>query len=274
MHPEFAYALINGVLIPYAQAQIPLTHPVFLTSYGVYESIQIDRGRPFCLRDHLERLLASAAMLGIALPPLDTLLDWATELINALPPDTYALQVLVLGGSTTNGSQIAFLPKPIRKYPSEYYTKGVGAITFEGQRAIPQCKSLNTLINHLARTAAQQQGAVEAILVHQNMLYEGARSNVFVVEAAAGRLVTPPAHKTLSGITKDVVFTVMKDTPYPVHEADVFADTPFAEMFITSTSMHVLPITSLNGKQVGDGKVGPITTMVAERFEKYYQDNL
>jgi D-alanine transaminase len=118
--------------------------------------------------------------------------------------------------------------------------------------------------------AAQKASAVEAILTHQNELFEGARSNVFVVEATTNCLLTPPAGRTLSGITKDIVIHEMQDTPYPVQEATIFLDTPITEMFITSTSMHVLPVTILNGQRVGGGEVGPITKRAMERFAEYY----
>jgi len=270
---SFAHALVDGTLIPFEQAVLPLAHPVFLTSFGVYESIQVDRGRPFHLHDHIERLKNSADMLSISLPPVAEMVDWGRKLLAALPPESYSLQILAFG-DPASAVKVAFIPKPIRTYPPEYRTGGAKAITFEGERALPQCKSMNTLVNHLARRAAQEAGAVEAILTHRNRLYEGARSNVFVVEAASGRLLTPPAEKTLSGITKDGVIQVMRDTPPPVHEVDVAADTPFSEMFITSTSMHVMPITSLNGQPVGDGRIGLVTALASKNFEAYYAKHL
>ncbi len=269
----FPYTLVDGDLIPFKQAILPLAHPVFLTGFGVYESIQVDRGRPFHLQDHIERLKSSADMLSISLPPVAEMVDWGRMLPAALPPQTYSLQILAFG-EAASAARVAFIPKPIRTYPPEYRTQGARAITFEGQRALPQCKSMNTLVNHLARLAAQEAGAVEAILTHHNELSEGARSNVFAVEAATQRLLTPPASKTLSGITKDVVIQIMQNTPYPVLEADIFADAPFSEMFITSTSMHVMPVTALNGRPVGDGRVGPVTRLASAKFEEYYAKHL
>lgn len=269
----FSHALVDGNLIPFGQATLSLAHPIFLTSFGVYESIQVDRGRPFHLQDHIERLKNSADMLSISLPPVAKMVDWGQRLLATLPPQSYSLQVLAFGDATS-AVRVAFIPKPIRAYPPEYRTGGARAITFEGERALPQCKSMNTLVNHLARRAAQEAGAVEAILTHRDALFEGARSNVFAVEASTQRLLTPPAAKTLSGITKDVVIQVMQNTPHPVLETGILADTPFSELFITSTSMHVMPITILNGQPVGDGAVGPITRAAAIEFEKYYANKL
>ena len=191
---SFSHASLNGTLIPFEQAQVSLAHPVFTSSFGVYESIQIDRGRPFCLEDHIQRLQNSANLIGISLPAQNALQSWGRALIDALPPNSYSILILALGDSA--GAQetlVAFLPKPIRTYAPSLYAQGAAAITYPGQRALPQCKSFNTLVNHLARVAAHKQGALEGILTHNNELHEGARSNLFVVAAGSNTLLTPPA---------------------------------------------------------------------------------
>ena len=265
------YASVNGNLIPFNDAQVSLAHPVFTTSFGVYESIQVDRGRPFRLDDHIGRLQASADLIGIPLPAQEKLRRWGVALIQALPPDSYSIQILALGDSALKQDTIvAFLPKSIRTYAKALYAQGASAITYPGERAIPQCKSFNTLINHLARVEAHRQGALEGVLVHNNEFHEGARSNVFVVAAGGNTLLTPPAGKVLSGITRDIVLEVMEESPTPVQERSIPLNTPLAEIFLTSTSMHVMPITTLNGQKVGNGQVGPVTKEAMKRFERYY----
>jgi len=271
MSQKFPFALVDGAIIPFDAAQISLAHPVFLTSFGVYESIQVENGHPFCLDSHITRLLASAVQLAIELPPFATLRQWGDALIRTLPAASYALHMLAIGAN--NGAEtptVAFLPKPIARYPAEYYTMGAAAITYPGERLLPQCKSFNTLINHLARAEARRNGALEALLVSGGQILEGARSNVFGVDHR-GRLITPPAAKTLSGITKEVLLHEMATSPTPLVEADLPADAPLTELFITSTSMHVMPITRLNGQPVGDGRVGTVTRMAMERFEAFFR---
>jgi branched-subunit amino acid aminotransferase/4-amino-4-deoxychorismate lyase len=267
---SFSYVSLNGNLVPFSKAQVSLAHPVFTTSLGVYESIQVDQGHPFHLNDHIERLQASADLIGIPLPASEKLRRWGVALIQALPPTSCSVQILALGDSAQD-TIVAFLPKAIRTYAKTLYTQGASAITYPGQRAIPQCKSFNTLVNHLARVKAHRQGALEGILTHNNQLYEGARSNVFVVIAGNNTLLTPPARQVLSGITRDIVLQVMEESPYPIQERRVLLDMPLTEMFITSTSMHVMPITTLNGQKVGNGQVGPVTREAMKRFEGYYE---
>jgi branched-subunit amino acid aminotransferase/4-amino-4-deoxychorismate lyase len=141
---------------------------------------------------------------------------------------------------------------------------------YEGQRSLPACKSLNTLVNYLARRAAIRVGALEGLLHHHGQLTEGARSNIFTVRR--GQLITPPATDVLSGITRDVILQVMQDTAYPVVEAPVPVDVSwYDESFISSTSMHVMPITQINGQPVGNGRVGPVTHLVMDRFAAHYR---
>ncbi len=271
MPTKFTHASVNGEIVAFEKAQVSLAHPIFTTSFGVYESIQMNLGRPFHLEDHIERLQYSADLIGTPMPTQESLLQWAIALIETLPPVSYSIQILALGDTSFKTDTIVvFVPKPIITYPEALYLAGAKAITYPGKRAIPQCKSFNTLINHLARVEARQQGALEGLLTHNNELHEGARSNLFVVEAATNRLLTPPASKVLSGITRDIVLQVMQDSPYLVQERAILLNTPFSEMFLTSTSMHVMPITSLDGQKIGDGQLGAVSKEAMKRFRQYY----
>jgi branched-subunit amino acid aminotransferase/4-amino-4-deoxychorismate lyase len=155
-------------------------------------------------------------------------------------------------------------------YPATFYETGAKAVLYEGQRALPRCKSLNTLVNYLARRTATRAGAVEGLLHHQEHLTEGARSNLFAVRQ--GQLITPPESEVLSGITRDIILHVMHDTAYPVVEMPVLVDLSlYEEVFISSTSMHVMPITQIDGRLIGSGQVGPVTRLAMEHFNQHYQ---
>ena len=140
-----------------------------------------------------------------------------------------------------------------------------------GNGYYPPVKSLNTLVNFLARQAATQVGALEGLLHHNGLLTEGSRSNLFAVKN--DQLVTPAQDMVLSGITRDIILEVMKETDYPVMAGEVRADPwQFDEFFISSTSMHVMPITQIEGQPVGDGQVGPVTKLAMSQFNQFYDD--
>jgi branched-subunit amino acid aminotransferase/4-amino-4-deoxychorismate lyase len=126
------------------------------------------------------------------------------------------------------------------------------------------------LVNFMARRAATRVGALEGLLYHNGYLTEGARSNLFAVRQ--GKLLTPPATDVLSGITRDIILQVMVDTSSPVIEAPLPTDLSlYEEIFISSTSMHVMPITRIDGQPIGSGQVGPITKLAMARFETHYR---
>ncbi len=269
----FNHAIFNGQLMPVNQAQISVFNPAFSASFGVYESIKIDQGRPFYLQEHLRRLHQSAELINLEINvDAATLADWVRRLIQLDPAATWSLRILALGATEPTDSPIvAMQPTPLPTYAPHLYQTGAAAILYEGQRIIPACKSLNTLVNYLARRQARQTGALEGLLHHHGCLTEGARTNLFAVRH--GQIITPPTAEVLSGITRDVILQVMAAAGAPVTEAPVPVDISlYDEFFISSTSMHVMPITSIAGQPVGNGQVGPVTQTVMAHFNAHYQD--
>ncbi len=269
----FDHAVINGELMPLEQAQISFFNKAFFFSFGVYESVQIDRGRPFYLEEHLRRLRNSADLLNIDLGvTIPTMSAWFEQLRRVESQATWSLRITATGPvEPSERPVIGFQADPLPTYPAEFYRDGATAVLFEGQRFMPACKSLNTLVNYLARRAAAQAKAVEGLLHHQGCLTEGSRSNLFAVRQ--GQLISPPRAEILSGITREVITQVMADTPYPVVEEPIAIDLSlYEELFITSTSMHVMPITRVEGQTIGKGQVGPVTRLAMERFEQHYAE--
>ncbi len=268
----FDYAVVNGELIPFDQARVSIFDPAYFSSFGVYETVKVDHGQPFYLEDHLYRLLSSARMIDLELRvDVATLAGWFTKLINVDPQATWSSRIIALGSDGTADSVpvIAIQATALATYPDVFYQNGAAAVLFEGQRFMPACKSLNALVNYLARRKASGLSAVEGILHHDGFLTEGSRSNLFAV--SQGQLITPPESTVLSGITRDVILRVMQDTDYPVVETAMPLDLRrYSEVFISSTSMHVMPITKIEEKVVGNGQVGPVTKAAMAQFEAHY----
>lgn len=270
--PIFEYAIVNGERLPVTEALVSIFNKAIFASFGVYETVKIEGGCPFYLEEHLHRLLQSAALIDLELGvKVSTLTGWVERLRQVSPEATWRLIIIAFGANESTARPIlAMRPEPLPTYPEEFYRQGATAILYEGQRAIPVCKSLNTLVNFLARRAATRSGALEGLLYHNGHLTEGSRSNLFAVRQ--GQLMTPPAGEVLSGITRDIIVQVMADTPYPVSEASLSTDLAhYEEFFISSTSMHVMPITRIDGRPIGGGQVGPVTKLAMERFEAHYR---
>jgi branched-subunit amino acid aminotransferase/4-amino-4-deoxychorismate lyase len=112
----------------------------------------------------------------------------------------------------------------------------------------------------------------EAILRTDGEMTEGSRSNIFAVRR--GELCTPPSDRVLAGITRDIVIRLSLDAGYRASEVplSLMELSQFDEFFITSTSMHIIPVVRIGGALVGDGRVGPVTTDLLDRFEQYHRE--
>jgi D-alanine transaminase len=143
-------------------------------------------------------------------------------------------------------------------------------VTYAGCRHLPECKSLNTLVNFLARRHAVRVGAQEAVLCSDGRLTEGARSNIFAVHR--GELCTPPAGQVLSGITRDIVLALAIESGILVRERSLYLAEvdEYDEFFVTSTSMHVMPVVAIDDRVVGRGRVGRVTAEMVRQFEVYH----
>ena len=262
----------NGELIPPAEARISIFNPALSGSYGVYESFQIVHGVPFAESEHLQRLAHSAAMIDLALPAdLATFRAWIAGLLSANEAVECALRIFVLGPENGGETAAYIWQQPAPTYPAAFYSEGATAITFEGQRSLPQAKTLNTLVSFLAQRNARAAGVHEGLLYHDGHLTEGSNSNLFSV--IDDTLLTAPAQQVLSGVARDMVFRVAGQHDIPLRETDLaLSDMPrWHECFITSTSRHVMPITAIDGRPVGDGRVGPHSRRLMALFEDYFR---
>ena len=108
------------------------------------------------------------------------------------------------------------------------------------------------------------------MLYHAGCLTEGSNSNLFAV--VNGRVVTPPHTEVLSGVTRDIVIRLAHENGIELVESElpVAEIGGWQEVFITSTSRHVMPITTIDGQPVGSGNVGPVTQRLHDLFEAYF----
>ena len=262
----------NGRLIAPSDAHISVFNPVIFGAFGVYESIQLYHGVIFRLDDHLQRLADSAAAIDLELPAgLDTIARWTQEAIAANGCRDALIRMFALGPTPGHAPEIFIWPETPRAFPPEMYQQGVGAVTFRGERALPHAKSLNTLVNHLARMSALKAGEHEGLLVDRHRcVTEGSTSNLFVVQD--GVLVTAPEEDVLAGVTQLELLKLAGEMGLPVLQRPLpLAECPhWDEAFLTSTSRHVLPLVRIDGQPVGDGRPGPVTRRLHETFEAHF----
>ena len=163
--------------------------------------------------------------------------------------------------------------QPLKYSPPEQLAQGVVAVTaadIRWQRC--DIKAIALLANALLRQQAIDQGAAEAILVRDGVVTEGAASNIFVVKN--GRLVTPPKGPfILPGITRDLVVEIARAKGIPCDELPVKIETLTSadEVWLTSSTKEILPITRIDGRAVGNGKPGPMHARMFALYKEYKQ---
>ncbi len=270
---------LNGEWMPIEQARIPVLDRGFIFGDGVYEVIPSYSGYPFRLREHLARLQSSLDAVRIVNPySLERWDELVREVVAGNPWEDQYVYLQVTRGvaprdhAFPKGAKptVFMMANPLATPPRSQLEQGVAAVTVADNRWL-RCdiKSTSLLANCLLRQAAMDAGAVESVLLRDGMLTEGSASNIFVVRNAV--IITPPkTNFILPGITYDVVIELARANRLPleirqVSEAEVRdAD----ELWLTSSTKEVLPISTLDGKPVGAGKPGPL----AARMNQLYQD--
>ena len=282
---EHATVNVNGVITDAAAAVVPVFDHGFLYGEGVYETLRTYNRQPFLLGRHLRRLRASADRIGLSIPQTDAeLANSITNTMERAAVDAeYYIRLLVTRGvgelsydpTTCPQPTIVIIVKAHRENDPDAQTRGIRIIISSVLRnhpaAIdPQIKSNNLLNNVLAMHEAIQAGAQEALMRnYRGEISECAQSNFFLVRQ--GEAHTPPLGSgLLEGVTRNFLFEVGRLTGIPVRET-VLGDKDLAEadeMFITSTTREVLPVSRLDDRVIGTGTPGPITTKLAQAFRR------
>src|SRR5213594_4851510 len=160
-------------------------------------------------------------------------------------------------------------------YHESFYRKGLTIVTCATRRSNPAAlnpavKSLNYLNNVMARIEANLAGADEALMLNDAGNVAGCTAaDVFIVKR--GQIVTPPvAAGALKGITRSVVFEIGAELGVKVRETDITRHDVFVadECFLTGTAAEIIPVVKADGRLIGNGKPGAITTRTIARFRE------
>jgi len=272
-------AYLNGEYLPPEQACISPLDRGFLFGDGVYEVIPSYGGKLFLLDAHLERLGRSLA--AIRLPDPIPGGGWSVMLERLLrenPGGDRSVYLQVTRGVAPRDhafpghatATVFAMVSPIAPQGPTVAGAGVSAITAPDQRwGRCDIKSVALLANVLARQQAADHAAVEAILLRDGLLTEGAASNVFVVTNDVV-YTTPLGPAILPGITRDFLLGVLRAGGWDCREEPVPEGALRAadEIWLTSSTKEVLPVTRLDGQPVGDGQPGPVWREALDQYRQ------
>lgn len=279
---------VGGKLVPKDEATISVYDHGLLYGDGVFEGLRVYGGKVFLHEEHIARLFESA--LAIRLPiPMSTseMIDAVNQTVAANGVvDGYVRLVVTRGAGylgldirKTSNPQVIIIADTITLYPEEIYRNGMKLITASTIRNHPgalsaRIKSLNYLNNILAKIEGTDAGSPEALMLnHKGEVAECSGDNIFIVKN--GVLKTPgPDSGILEGITRNEVMRIARESGYEVRECVMLRHDIYTadECFLTGSAAEVVPVVSLDGRDIGEGTPGPMTLDLLEKFQKFTRE--
>jgi D-alanine transaminase len=277
-------AYVNGRYLPLRQAMVHVEDRGYQFGDAVYEVCEVRQGRLIDERRHLERLKRSLDALQIRLPMLPAALGVVLREVIACNRIGYGIVYLQVSRGVARrdhafpapevAPSVVVTARPLNARRNEALAAaGIAVISVPDNRwGRVDIKTTGLLPNVLARQAAVAQGARDAWFVDKDgRVTEAASANAWIV-TQAGRVVTRPAdHGILKGITRTVLFDVIKAQGLSVEERAFTLSEAYAarEAFVTAASQIVLPVVRIDGQVIGEGKPGPLATALRHTFHQY-----
>ena len=280
------YAYFQGGIVPLSEAKIGVMTHAFNYGTAVFEGIRGNWNEEtqttylFRVREHFERLAQSSKILSLKLhEDVDKLCELALEITerSGFSEDVY-LRPMVYLSTEQLGVRLhnlesstlifltpfpAYLPETARCHTSSWRRVDDTGIP-------PRAKVTGIYVNSaLAKTEANLNGFDEAIMLNADgHVSEGSGENIFMIRN--GKLITPsPADNVLEGITaRSVVELAQNELGVELVERQIDRSELYIadEIFMTGTAAHLTPVVEVDRREVGDGRIGPITRKLSELF--------
>ncbi|WP_166238804.1 branched-chain-amino-acid transaminase [Paenibacillus turpanensis] len=273
---------LDGQFVSKEEAKVSVYDHGFLYGDGIFEGIRIYNGTIFKCKEHLKRLYDSAKSIMLDIPlTLEEMQDALVETIRRNELRDGYIRLVVSRGPGDLGldprrspkASVIIIVEQLAIYPEEAYRNGLKSISVSPRRNIPDAlnpkiKSLNYLNNILVKIQANLAGVGEAIMLNsQGYVAEGSSDNIFIIKN--GIVYTPPTYLgALEGITRGAIMEIcervgyrLKEEPFTLHDVYV-AD----EVFFTGTAAEVIAVREVDGRVIGSGQAGPITTHLLKEF--------
>jgi branched-chain amino acid aminotransferase len=279
---------LNGSLIPRSKAHLSINDHGFLYGFGLFESMRAYNGKIFLLEQHITRLLNAARVIGIGekLIGLD-LAKICQDTVKANDLRSARIRLTVTNGEGTEMpwvdaggkptvlvTAVPYTPLTTDKYEAGFKV-GIASGRRTSQNIMSSMKSLNYLLNTVARIEVAKRGQDEALLLNEDgYIAEGGGSNIFFVRS--GRLVTPaPNSGLIPGVTREVIIGLANNLDIGLSEGIVgkAAFKQSQEAFMTNALIEVMPVTSIsdesgNSVTIGSGKAGPVTKRLMQAYRE------
>jgi len=284
---------INGVITPPEEATVSVFDRGFLYGDSVYEVTLTYDDTPFLLDAHLDRLWHSATSIGMDInwsrEKIKEYIDTGLKEVRALTDSKrYYIRVIITRGAgeigldptLSNGQNLFIIFKPLPEINPAYYKDGVDLVVTDVIRnpkmaMDPNVKSGNYLNNVMAIRAAKEKGAYDAVMLNEKgFVTESTSANIWIV--LGDKIITPPIEAgLLGGITRKSLIRIGLENELKIKEQNFSPETLSSadEVFITSSTREVLPVTKINGELIANGAPGPITKKLHALYKEFVKES-
>ncbi len=270
------HCVVNGALVPADKAVLYINDLSIQRGYGIFDFFKTVNGRPVFLDDHLDRLYHSAGQMrldaGRSRVELKELLAELMERNNQL---FSGIRITLTGGYSNDGYTMGKPNMIITQQPlalnNNAEAKGIRLVTYQHQRQMPQVKTIDYLMAIWLQPFIKEQQADEVLYHYNNQVTECPRANFYII-TKEGKIATP-ANNLLTGVIRKQLLRHFT-AAFMIEERDISISEVYEakEAFITSTTKDILPVFSVDGRQIGNGKRGEITMRLAGRLKELVND--
>ena len=265
---------LDGKWVKESEAKIPLYEPGFLYAQGLFETMRAYDKKIFRIDSHIDRLLRSLPVINLNLDYAKrSLKDIISKAISLNNPGVSSYVRLTVWQGEGYVHTSVFV-KEYTAYPKEKYFRGARAILSKIRQdevsVLSTIKSSARLHFLLAEHEAKTKNADVAILLNsRGKLAEATRSNIFAIKNNA--IFTPRAEcGCLLGVTRQTVIDIARRLKIKLYEKEVGPREAFSadEAFITNSLIEIMPLTSLDGQKIGEGRMGKLTGIFLEKYRE------
>ena len=268
----------NGKFAPLSECSLPITDMVIQRGVGAFDSIRVYSGKPFAMKEHLERLAGSAAGAGII---ADQIIAELPDIIReglkqpGTPVEDGIVKPYITGGDVNNKGKFPnprfFVIFETAHKPTEDELKnGIALEPNRLDRPFPLIKSTNYLFGLIPLSRTDKEYFESLYITPDGEITEALSSNFFLCKD--GRIITAPVGRVLRGITREIILTLAKENGFTIEERcpleSELCDSQ--EAFITGSVKEILPVIRIGSQMIGNGKPGP----VSQHLERLFLSNM
>lgn len=269
---------LNGKFVTEDELLISPRDLGFTRGYAVTDFLVTHNHKPFKLTEHIDRLFKSAEIIGLQIPWSKTQIEeWINQTLDKNDKTVEKTVKIILSGGKSHSMYqedtptIIMIVDPHVPPVQSYYENGIKVKAINYKRPHSQAKHTNYVEGIKQLSQVKDDDIAEILYYDEYQVFEGAGSNLFAV--IDNKLVTAKSN-IVEGITRNVLLEILKlDIPVEVRDFTFDELLKASEVFLTGSSKEIRGVVEINGKPVGNGKVGVITKEAAKQYKEYILRN-